>query len=118
MMILWEALPTSLTKLAIDVGWPLSIDDRDPHRQNYLSQADMKPLVNFTKLQELRIFNMRDTLQSIVWECVFRNKAKDKGMKVLDLQMAAAPLVRRDHWAKGAKVNGLHVINDDLQVYK
>jgi hypothetical protein len=83
-----------------------------------MSQEDMMPLVEFTKLRELRIFGMRDTCQSVIWEAVFRNEADDKGMHVLDLQMAEKPLVRQAHWVGASEVQGLKVSNPDGQTYK
>ena len=43
---------------------------------------------------------------------MFRN-ISDGGIRVLDLQMAAAPLVRNEHWRKARDVFELTVSNDD-----
>lgn len=114
----WDALPKSLTKLIIDISRPIGVDQHDSKRNKYISQEGMKSLVEFTKLRELRIFGMRDTFQSVIWEAVFRNEADDKGMHVLDLQMAEKPLVRQKHWVGAKDVQGLRVSNEDEHVYR
>ncbi|KAF2691997.1 hypothetical protein K458DRAFT_438286 [Lentithecium fluviatile CBS 122367] len=118
MEMVWEVLPKTLTKLIIDVGRPVRVDQHNPYHKKYISQESMKPLVEFNKLRELRIFGMRDTFQSIIWEAVFRNEADDKGMHVLDLQMAEKPLVREKHWVAANDLQGLKVSNKDGQVYR
>jgi hypothetical protein len=60
------------------------------------------------KLKELRLFRVHDSVQSIVWETVFRNTSKG-GIRVLDVQMAAAPIVRSEQWKKAKDVAGLTV---------
>lgn len=118
MEVVWDALPTTLSKLVVDVGQAVRLEPLDSMHALYLPLESMKPLVNFKKLEELRIFNMRDSLQPIIWETVFQNEAGNQGMRILELQMAAAPLVRKDHWIQGKAVEGLFVSNDDPQEYK
>jgi hypothetical protein len=108
----WDVLPKSVSKLVVDISHPIIVSP-DSHRAMHIPPDDMKPLISLTKLRELRIFGMRDSCQCIIWETVFRNEAEDKGMHVLDLRMAGAPLVRNDHWVKAKDVEGLKVINHD-----
>lgn len=79
-------------KLVLDIGKPIRIEPAAFIRKVYFSPDDMKLLVAFTKLKELRIFGMHESFQSVIWKTVFRNTT-DKGMSVLDLQMATPPLV-------------------------
>jgi hypothetical protein len=113
----WTVLPNTITKLIIDVSQPLDVSEQDPVSKKYITQEGMKPLTKFIKLQELRIFGMRETFQSTIWETVFRNEADD-GMRVLDLQLAEKPLVRQDHWVEANDVQGLKVSNPDGQTYR
>ncbi|KAF1841594.1 uncharacterized protein K460DRAFT_293250 [Cucurbitaria berberidis CBS 394.84] len=110
-----EKLPTSMTKLILDLGQGIHLhhDGAYSHKA-YITPADMKPLLKLTELKELRLFCMHDSLQPIVWENVFRNKSEG-GMRVLDLQMAAAPIVRSEHWRKAQDVVGLTVVNEDIK---
>jgi hypothetical protein len=118
MDIVWKALPRTLTKLIIDVSQPVEVDRKNPLHKRYMGQEAMKPLIEFTKLRELRIFGMRETFQATIWETVFRNEAEEKGMHVLDLQMVDKPLVRQKHWVKAEDVQGLKVVNEDGQMYR
>jgi hypothetical protein len=104
MDIVWKALPRTLTKLIIDVSQPVEVDQKNPLHKRYMGQEAMKPLIEFTKLRELRIFGMRETFQATIWATVFRNEAEEKGMHVLDLQMVDKPLVRQKHWVKAEDV--------------
>jgi hypothetical protein len=109
MTCIWEKLSTSLTRLVLDLGQPVRLQqDGDVEYKSYITPSEMKPLSQQTELKELRLFRMHDSLQSIYWETVYSNKSKD-GMRVLDLQMAAAPLVRKEHWHKAQDVVGLTV---------
>ncbi|CAO2657193.1 Nn.00g033190.m01.CDS01 [Neocucurbitaria sp. VM-36] len=110
-----DELPTSMTKIILDLGQRIHLhQDGAYSHKAYITPADMKPLSNMMELKELRLFSMHDSLQPVVWETVFRNKAEG-GMRVLDLQMAAAPLVRTDHWRKAQDVVGLTVVNEDVK---
>ncbi|KAI4620507.1 uncharacterized protein J4E87_007195 [Alternaria ethzedia] len=109
MAVTWTKLSTSLTKLVLDLGQPVRLQqDGENEYKSYISPAEMKPLVQQTELEELRLFHMHDSLQSIYWEAVFRNTSKT-GMRVLDLDMAAPPIVRKEHWHKAEEVRGLTV---------
>ncbi|PSN70213.1 hypothetical protein BS50DRAFT_308431 [Corynespora cassiicola Philippines] len=114
----WAFLPTTLTKLIIDIGNPIRLDTSDSsYRKVHISRDGMKPLVRFTQLRELRLFNMMRTFQSIIWETVFRNKAEGQ-MQVLDLTMAEHPIIRADNWVKADGVCGINVVNPNTREYK
>ncbi|KAI4956464.1 hypothetical protein J4E91_000675 [Alternaria rosae] len=109
MAVIWTKLSTSLTKLVLGLGQPVHLQqDGENEYKSYITPAEMKPLVQQTELEELRLFHMHDSLQSIYWEAVFRNTSKT-GMRVLDLDMAAPPIVRKEHWRKADDVRGLTV---------
>lgn len=113
MSMIWGTLPTCLTKLVLDLGQPIRIEqDGDIEYKSYLSQHMMKSLVQQTELQELRLFRMHDSMQAVIWETLFRNTS-ESGMRVADLQMAAEPLVRVTHWHKAEDVVGLTVPKQD-----
>ncbi|KAF2476578.1 uncharacterized protein BDR25DRAFT_277823 [Lindgomyces ingoldianus] len=114
----WEVLPTTLTKLVLDISQPVRLDGTDAHRESYLPQSGLKPLVNFDKLEELRIFGMRDSFQSIIWETVYRHDPDSDGMRILELSMANRPLIRQEGWLKAQEVVGLRVAKDDENPYK
>ncbi|KAF2205854.1 hypothetical protein GQ43DRAFT_427662 [Delitschia confertaspora ATCC 74209] len=111
----WKVLPHNLKKLVIDVSSPVQLDVTDANHEICLSSEEMTPLVNYTNLEELRILGMRSSYQSIIWETVYRSKCT---MKVLDLQMAAEPLVRQEGWIKAYDVVGLNVPKDKANAYK
>ncbi|KAF2709773.1 hypothetical protein K504DRAFT_345443, partial [Pleomassaria siparia CBS 279.74] len=114
----WSALPsTTLSTLVIDVGAPVHLDSNYSNRPTYISQESMKPLVNFRNLKELRIFNIHNSLQSIIWETVYRNTSDNKGMSVLDLSMASGPFVRDQPWNKAKDVMGLNVTISKKEEY-
>jgi hypothetical protein len=105
----WGKLPTALTRLVLDLGEPVRLDqDGDVLHRSYITDSEMKPLQELVKLKELRLFRVHNSLQPLVWETVFRNTS-DGGMRVLDLQMAAAPIVRSEQWKKAKNVAGLTV---------
>ncbi|RYO69995.1 hypothetical protein AA0113_g3368 [Alternaria arborescens] len=113
MAVIWEKLSTSLTKLILDLGQPVRLQqDGTNEYKSYITPAEMRPLVQQTELEELRLFGMHDSLQSVYWETVFRNTSTT-GMRVLDLNMAAPPIVRQDHWRKADNVRGLTVPKAD-----
>lgn len=116
----FEKLPTVLKKLVLDLGEPVRLDrDGDTIHKSYITSNELKPLLEQIKLKELRLFRMHDSIQAIVWETVFRNTSKD-GMRVLDLQMAEAPIVRSELWKRAMDVAGLTVPTDEAteQEYK
>lgn len=117
MSVVWEKIPTSLTKLVLDLGQPINVhhdvqQDRVVDYNYYITANEMKPLVHQTKLEELRLFRMQDSMQASIWEAIFRNTSEN-GMRIADLQMAAAPLVRSKHWHKAEDVVGLTVPKAD-----
>jgi len=116
--MVWDMLPMSLAKLIVDVSRPVDVDYNNGTQTKYITPEGMQPLIQFTKLRELRIFGMRGSFQSIIWETVFKNTADDKGMHVLDLQMAEKPLVRANHWVAAENVRGLKVRHLDGGAYK
>ncbi|ORY02457.1 hypothetical protein BCR34DRAFT_636064 [Clohesyomyces aquaticus] len=115
---MWGVLPSSLTKLVLDVSQPVGLDNTDEKRESYLLQSAMKPLVNFTKLEELRIFGMHDSFQAVIWETIYRNEAEGEGIRILDLAMASRPLIRDVGWLKAKRVEGLRVPKDVDRSYK
>lgn len=113
MVIVWEKLPTTLTKLVLDLGEPVRLDqDRDVLHKSYITSTEMKPLQEQINLKELRLLRVHESFQSIVWNTVFRNTSEG-GMRVLDLQMAEAPLVRAEQWRKAKDVVGLTVPTEE-----
>jgi hypothetical protein len=86
--------------------------DGDVLHRSYITSREMKPLQEQRKLRELRLFHVHESLQCVVWDTVFRNTSKG-GMRVLDLQMASAPLVRAEHWRKAKDVVGLTVPTEE-----
>jgi hypothetical protein len=113
MATVWEKISTSLTKIVLDLGQPVRLQQVGKHEyKSYITPAEMKPLVQQTKLRELRLFGMHDSLQSVYWETVFRNTS-ETGMRVLDLNMAHPPIVRQGHWHKAEDVRGLTIPKAD-----
>jgi hypothetical protein len=104
MAAVWNALPTTLTKLIIDLGQPIRYEVYGVQREHYIQSDDMQPLVQQTNLEELRLFRIPFSIQSIAWETVFRN----------ELQMADGPIVRNGHWRKADEVRGLNVAHAAL----
>jgi hypothetical protein len=102
-------LPTELTKLVLDLGEPVRLEqDGDVLHQSYITPDEMKPMQEYVRLKELRIFRVHNSFQPLVWESVFRNTSEG-GMRILDIQMAAAPIVRSENWKKAKDVAGLTV---------
>jgi hypothetical protein len=93
------------------------LDANDNNRPSYLKCDQLKPLVNLTNLKECRLFNMKDSYQSVIWETVFKNK-NDEGMAVLELSMIDEPIVRKSEWTKAPNVNALNVVIDESRPYK
>lgn len=116
----FEKLATPLKKLVLDLGQPVRLDeDSYTVHRSYITASELKPLLEQVKLQELRLFSLHDSVQSLVWETAFRNTS-DGGMRILDLQMAKAPIVRTETWKKAKDVAGLTVPTEKVkeQVYK
>ncbi|OCK79707.1 hypothetical protein K432DRAFT_454492 [Lepidopterella palustris CBS 459.81] len=109
--LLWSAISPNLEKLRTNIGVPVRFDLEDFGRPVYIQQEEMEPLTNLTKLKELRIFQMMESFQSIIWETVWKNQSEDKMMEILDLRMCLEPIVRSDScrtdWIKAEKVEGV-----------
>lgn len=113
MACVWGALNNSLTKLIIDLGVPVRLEQNgETMHKSYITLAEMKQLQEQTQLKELRLFNMHDSYQSIVWATVHSNTTSG-GMRLLELNMAAPPDVRVAHWHKAEDVRGLTVPKED-----
>jgi hypothetical protein len=111
----WDELPTSLTKLVLDLGQPIRLEQNGEvlHR-SYITSNEMKPLQDQTQLKELRLFHIHNSFQPMIWETVFRNTS-DGGMRVLDVQMASPPIVRSEQWRRAKDVVGLTVPTEDSE---
>ena len=110
----WAAMSVKkTTKLVLDVGKPLTLNPANDYRDQHLEADDMAPLIQFTALEELRIFSMHLSYQSIIWETVYRNKSDSGMIRVLDLEMVEAPIIRQKHWLVAADVTGLNVEIDE-----
>jgi hypothetical protein len=115
---LWPVLPLTLTKLIVDFSQPIALDPTDNNRPIYIHQDDVKPLISYTKLVELRIFGLMDAFQAIIWETVFRNQAEAGVMRVLDINTKSAPIVREGAWKSAGDVQGLDVPVHERRTYK
>lgn len=104
-----DALPVGLEKLVINVSHPVALDSDDFDSPIYIKPEEMRSLTRLTELSELRILDMRDSFQSIIWEAVYKNKST---IRVLDLQMAAPPVIHYQAWVKAEDVCGLLVVDD------
>ena len=109
-------LPEKLTKLVLDLGNHVRIVDNGVTLTKlHITAEDMKPLMNQTRLLELRLLRLRDSLQFIAWKTVYLNELPG-GMRVLELQMDAMPITRNDNnkWHKAKDVRGLTVAQPRL----
>ncbi|KAH7406154.1 hypothetical protein DE146DRAFT_435409 [Phaeosphaeria sp. MPI-PUGE-AT-0046c] len=109
-----------LKKLVVDLGEPVRLDENgDIIHESYITFNELRPLQEQVKLKELRLFRVHDSIQAIVWETIFRNTS-DGGMRILELQMAKAPIVRSEQWKKAKDVTGLTVPTEEAteQGYK
>jgi hypothetical protein len=112
----FDDLPTKLSALVLDLGNPIRVvDDEFNVTKVHIIPDDMTPLVNQTRLRELRLFRLRDSLQFIAWNTVYLNKHPG-GMQVLELQMDAMPILRgnSNKWNKAVDVSGLTVAQPGL----
>jgi hypothetical protein len=77
----------------------------------------MKPLKEFVKLKELRIFGMTESYESIVWETVWRNETEKKMMELLELRLFLDPIIRsgpsQTKWTKVDKAKFLMKLSKD-----
>lgn len=102
-----------LTKLVLDLHNTVRVFDEDGNGRVvklHISSLDMGPLLKQTRLQELRLRRLRDSMQLIAWKTVFLNELPGR-MRTLELQMEHAPIIRNDDskWHKAADVRGLTV---------
>ena len=115
--LLCRRLSRQLVKLRFDIRRPVRLDASDFRRRTYFQQRDMKPLNEFVKLKELRIFGMTESCQPIVWETVWRNEAKKKMMDLLELKMFLDPIIcsgpSQTKWAKAGEVKSLMKLGKD-----
>lgn len=108
-----------LTKLVVDLHNTVRVvDEGDNGRwivKLHISPLDMGPLLRQTRLQELRLRRLRDSMQLIAWKTVFRNELPG-GMRTLELQMEDAPVIRNgnEKWHKAVDVYGLTVAQPGL----
>lgn len=114
MASVFNELPTNLTKLVLDLGNHVHVvDDGITLSELHIRADDMKPLLKQTRLLELRLLRLRDSLQFIAWKTVFLSQVPG-GMRILELQMDAEPIVRRNQWHKANDVRGLTVAHGGL----
>ncbi|KAH7078387.1 hypothetical protein FB567DRAFT_502503 [Paraphoma chrysanthemicola] len=110
---IWVELPASLTKLILDLGHPVRVDhEGDVIHRSYITSNEMRPLQEQTQLKELRLFNVHNSFQPIIWETVFRNTSPG-AMGILEIQMAVPPIVRSGQWKKANDVMGLTVPKEE-----
>ena len=112
----FDDLPTKLSVLVLDLGNHVRVvDDEFNVTKVHIIPNDMTPLVKQTRLRELRLFRLRDSLQFIAWNTVYLNK-RPGGMQVLELQMDAMPILRGNSskWHKAVDVSGLTVAQPGL----
>ncbi|KAL5119518.1 hypothetical protein ACEQ8H_002583 [Pleosporales sp. CAS-2024a] len=116
----WAKLPTTLVKLVLDLGGPVRLEqDGNLLHKSYITSDEVRPLLEQTKLEELRLLNVHNSFQPLLWETVFRNTS-ECGMRILDIKMAAAPIVRFEQWKRAKDVAGLTVALEEAEdkVYK
>lgn len=114
MTSVFNELPTDLTKLVLDLGNHVRVvNNGTTSTLLHIRADDMKPLMKQTRLLELRLLRLRDTLQFVAWKTVFLNE-QPGGMKVLELQMDVAPIIRNNKWNKASDVHGLTVTHSGL----
>lgn len=110
---IWETLGTSLTKLVLDLGQPVRLEQYgNILHKSYITPLEMIKLQNQRELKELRLFSMQDSYQSTVWTTVYSNSTEG-GMRLVELNMAAPPEIRVPHWHKAEDVLGLTVPKEE-----
>ncbi|KAL0262721.1 hypothetical protein SLS55_001693 [Diplodia seriata] len=67
-------------------------EDRHEHAPHpeYFTKDDLTYLKNFKNLTRLRVYNMPDSFQSVIWETVWNNPSLD----TLELSMRYNPITR------------------------
>ncbi|XPS71243.1 hypothetical protein M3J09_003431 [Ascochyta lentis] len=114
MASVFNELPTKLTKMVLDLGNPVRVvDDGITLTKLHIRANDMKPLLKQTRLLELRLLGLRDSVQFVAWQAVFLSRIPG-GMRILELQMDAAPVIRSNCWHKATDVCGLTVAKPGL----
>lgn len=116
MVSVFNELPTKLTKLVLDLGNPVCVaDDSITLTKLHIRTSDMEPLLKQTRLLELRLLRLRDSMQFIAWKTVFLSQIPG-GMRMLELQMDAVPNISQEfhHWHKATDVRGLTVAKPGL----
>lgn len=112
----FDDFPARMKTLVLDLGNYVRVyDDNLVSEKLHITPTDMEPLVRLSRLRELRLFGLRDSLQFIVWKTIFRNKRKG-GMQTLEMRMDAMPMVRNSNhkWHKAVDVRGLTVAQPGL----
>ena len=116
-----DDLPTKLSVLVLDLGNHVRVFEEFNVTKVHIIPSDMTPLVKQTRLRELRLFRLRDSLQFIAWNTVYLNK-RPGGMQVLELQMDVMPILRgnSNKWHKAVDVSSLTVAQPGLleKLYK
>lgn len=105
-----------LTKLVLDLSNHVRVVDDSRHLTKlHIRPEDMKPLLKQTRLVELRLLRLRDSMQLIAWKTVYLNELPG-GMRTLELQMDTMPIIRNDNnkWHKAVDVRGLTVAQPGL----
>ncbi|KAJ4992717.1 hypothetical protein SVAN01_01763 [Stagonosporopsis vannaccii] len=116
MASVFDDLPVKMTKLVLDLGNHVRVlDDSVRVTKLHINPEDMRPLMKQTRLQELRLFRLRDSLQFIAWQTVYLNDTPE-GMRTLELQMDAEPILRNKNnkYHKAVDVRGLTVAQPGL----
>lgn len=118
--LILQRLPRKLVKLRFDIQHPVRLDTSDFRRPIYFQRRDMKPLTEFVKLKELRIFGMMESCQSVIWETVWRSEAEGKMMELLELTMCLDPIIRsgpsQTKWVKADGVKSIMRLSKDEAV--
>ena len=118
MASVFNELPTKLTKLVLDLGNHVRVVDNIVSLTKlHIRSEDMQPLLKQTRLVELRLLRLKDSLQFIAWKAVYLNQLPG-GMRVLELQMDDMPIIRcndnNNKWHKALDVRGLTVAQPGL----
>ncbi|KAL1641474.1 hypothetical protein SLS58_005979 [Diplodia intermedia] len=88
---IWTVIPDNIQRLSLNVFVP-DPEDRHEHAPHpeYFTKDDLTYLKNFTNLTRLRVYNMPDSFQSVIWETVWNNPS----LNTLELGMRYNPITR------------------------
>ncbi|OJD33656.1 uncharacterized protein BKCO1_2800070 [Diplodia corticola] len=88
---IWAVIPENIENLSINVFVPDPQDRHEyaPHPE-YFTKDDLTYLKNFKNLKRLRVYNMPESFQSVIWETVWKNANLD----TLELGMRYNPITR------------------------